>query len=161
MLLPRGRLVTKSLKPCISWFVDELLDLDALLDDFAFLCKMSFSDARSEKDQSDKGSSLREETHVVASSDTDDTTVFYNTHKDAVGPLTPEDRKKITRKNFWYLLSQTWWIAFLIHLDKSTLSQASTMGIFRDVKMTKNEYNNLFLVFYAGERAAETKGNHS
>lgn len=112
---------------------------------------MSFSDARSEKDQSDKGSSLREETHVVASYDTDDTTVFYNTHKDAVGPLTPEIRKKITRKNFWFLLSQTWWIAFLIHLDKSTLSQASTMGIFRDVKMTKNEYNNLFLVFYASE----------
>src|SRR5699024_5704749 len=43
-----------------------------------------------------------------------------------------------------------WWISFLIHLDRATLSSASTMGIFKDVKMTKNEYNQLFIVFYVG-----------
>lgn len=88
--------------------------------------------------------------HVLDKRDVDDTTVFYNTHCDSVGPLTPEARKRITRKNFWGLLSQTWWIAFLIHLDKSTLAQASTMGIFDDVKMSKPEFNNLFVVFFAG-----------
>ncbi|KAI1140082.1 MFS general substrate transporter [Hypoxylon sp. FL0543] len=86
----------------------------------------------------------------VGLSDVDDTTVFYNLNKDKVPPLTPEIESKIVRKNFWCLLSQTWWIAFLIHLDKSTLSQASTMGIFEDVNMTKQEYNNLFVMFYVG-----------
>ncbi|KAJ5081842.1 MFS general substrate transporter [Penicillium alfredii] len=87
---------------------------------------------------------------VVDEKDTDDTTYFYNTNKDKVRPLTPEAEGKLVRKNFWCLLSQTWWISFLIHLDKSTLSSASTMGIFKDVQMSKNEYNDLFILFYAG-----------
>jgi ACS family allantoate permease-like MFS transporter len=86
----------------------------------------------------------------VDKEDADDTTVFYNTHKDSVRPLTPEIERKLVRKNFWFLLLQTWWISFLIHLDKSTLSSASTMGIFQDVDMTKNQYNQLFTLFYAG-----------
>ncbi|KAF4458072.1 Major facilitator superfamily domain general substrate transporter [Fusarium albosuccineum] len=88
--------------------------------------------------------------HIVAESDVDDTTVFYNLNKDKVEPATPEVDKRVIRKNFWFLLSQTWWIAFLIHLDKSTLSQASTMGIFDDVDMSKKQYNDLFVVFYTG-----------
>ncbi|KAK4634306.1 hypothetical protein CLAFUW4_00015 [Fulvia fulva] len=87
---------------------------------------------------------------VVAKRELDDTAIFYNQHKDSVAPLDAAGLRKLTRKNFWFLLSQTWWIAFLIHLDKSTLSQASTMGIFDDVNMTKNQYNDLFVVFYAG-----------
>ncbi|WYZ39936.1 hypothetical protein EsH8_IV_000277 [Colletotrichum jinshuiense] len=88
--------------------------------------------------------------NVVNKGEVDDTTVFYNINKDKVGPLTPDVEKKLVRKNFWFLLGQTWWIAFLIHLDKSTLSQASTMGIFEDVDMTKKQYNDLFVVFYTG-----------
>lgn len=87
---------------------------------------------------------------TVGMSDVDDTTVFYNIHKDKVVPLTPELERKLIRKNFWCLLCQTWWIAFLIHLDKSTLGQASTMGIFQDVDMSKGQFNSLFVVFYAG-----------
>lgn len=93
---------------------------------------------------------LTDNQHHVTQKDVDDTTVFYSREKDNVGILTPELKRKINRKNFWCLLSQTWWIAFLIHLDKSTLSQASTMGIFDDIAMTKSEYNNLFVVFYVG-----------
>lgn len=88
--------------------------------------------------------------HAINISDVDDTTVFYNLNKHKVGLITPEMEKKVVRRNFWFLLGQTWWIAFLIHLDKSTLSQASTMGIFQDVSMTKKEYNDLFVVFYTG-----------
>lgn len=88
--------------------------------------------------------------HVVDEGDADDTTLFYNKNKGSVRPLTPEARGKLVRKNFWFLLIQTWWISFLIHLDKSTLSQASTMGIFEDVSMSKNEFNRLFILFYAG-----------
>ena len=102
--------------------------------------------------ENEKAGSAREsvDQHVVALGDIDDSTVFYNLNKDKVGELTPDIEGKIIRKNFWFLLTQTWWIAFLIHLDKSTLSQASTMGIFDDVNMTKSEYNNLFVVFYTG-----------
>jgi uncharacterized membrane protein YhaH (DUF805 family) len=88
--------------------------------------------------------------NVVDKRDIDDTTLFYNTHKDQVRPLTPEVERKLVRKNFWCLLLQTWWISFLIHLDKSTLSSASTMGVFKDVAMSKNEYNRLFILFYLG-----------
>jgi hypothetical protein len=86
----------------------------------------------------------------VGLSQVDDTTVFYNLNKDRAGPLTPELERRIVRKNFWCLLCQTWWIAFLIHLDKSTLGQAATMGIFTDVDMSKAQFNSLFVVFYAG-----------
>lgn len=96
------------------------------------------------------GDRVDEDLRLVHESDTDDTTVFYNKHKGEARPLTTEMEKALTRKNFWWLLCQTWWIAFLIHLDKSTLSSASTMGIFKDVAMTKDEYNQLFIVFYAG-----------
>lgn len=96
------------------------------------------------------GSEPPHDPHVVDVRDTDDTTYFYNTNKDKVRPLTAEAEGRLVRKNFWCLLSQTWWISFLIHLDKSTLSQASTMGIFKDVQMSKNEYNDLFVLFYAG-----------
>ena len=88
--------------------------------------------------------------HMVTKSQIDDTTLFYNRYKDEAKPIDAVGIKRLNRKNFWFLLSQTWWIAFLIHLDKSTLSQASTMGIFKDVQMTKNEYNELFVVFYTG-----------
>lgn len=87
---------------------------------------------------------------LVSKRDIDDTTLFYNAHKDEVKPFDEEAIERLNRKNFWFLLCQTWWVAFLIHLDKATLSQASIMGIFDDVRMTKNEYNELFVVFYAG-----------
>lgn len=98
--------------------------------------------------------------HKVSEGDVDDTTVFYNRQRGKVGPLTSELQKKINKKNFWCLLSQTWWIAFLIHLDKSTLSQASTMGIFDDIEMSKTEYNNLFVVFYLGYLIALWPGGY-
>ncbi|KAK1634594.1 hypothetical protein BDP81DRAFT_50100 [Colletotrichum phormii] len=91
-----------------------------------------------------------EHQHAVTKGEVDDTTVFYNLNKDTAGPLAPGSEKRLVQKNFWFLLGQTWWIAFLIHLDKSTLSQASTMGIFKDVEMTKKQYNDLFVVLYTG-----------
>lgn len=87
---------------------------------------------------------------LVTEADTDNTAKFYNEHKEAARPLTPEIVHALTRRNFWYLLCQTWWISFLIHLDESTLSQASTMGIFDDVNMTKKQYNDLFVLYYTG-----------
>ncbi|OCF56877.1 hypothetical protein L486_05732 [Kwoniella mangroviensis CBS 10435] len=97
---------------------------------------------------------------VVHENVADDTSAFYNKYKDTVGELTPEEEKRLTKKNFWRLMVQTWWIAFLIHLDKSTLSSASTMGIFDDIDMTKNQYNDLFVVFYAGYLIALWPGSY-
>lgn len=88
--------------------------------------------------------------HFVTKRDIDDTTLWYNQHKASARALSPEEATKVTRKNFWFLLMQTWWVAFLIHLDKSTLSQASTMGIFKDVHINKNQFNHLFVIFFAG-----------
>lgn len=88
--------------------------------------------------------------HMVDKGDIDDTTIFYNTHKDSIQPLDDQGIRRLNIKNFWFLLGQTWWIAFLIHLDKSTLAQASTMGFLKDIKMSKNQYNNLFVLFYTG-----------
>lgn len=88
--------------------------------------------------------------NFVTKSDIDDTTLWFNQHKDSVPELTPQEAKKTMRKNFWFLLLQTWWIAFLIHLDKSTLSSASTMGMLTDTHTEKNQFNHLFTIFYAG-----------
>lgn len=93
---------------------------------------------------------IRDRLHLVTKKDIDDTTLFYNKYKDDVEPIKPEEERRLNRKNFWFLLTQTWWIAFLIHLDKSTLSQASTMGIFKDVDNLKHTYNHLFVLFYVG-----------
>ncbi|KAJ0375700.1 hypothetical protein COL26b_006020 [Colletotrichum chrysophilum] len=94
---------------------------------------------------SDNGSGQGRHEHAVSKDEVDDTTLFYNLNKEKAGSFTAEMEGKLVRKNFWFLLGQTWWIAFLIHLDKSTLSQASTMGIFKDVDMTKKQYNDLFV----------------
>ncbi|KAI8310913.1 putative transporter [Colletotrichum sp. SAR11_59] len=99
---------------------------------------------------SDNGNGQGRHEHAVSKDEVDDTTLFYNLNKEKAGSFTAEMESKLVRKNFWFLLGQTWWIAFLIHLDKSTLSQASTMGIFKDVDMTKKQYNDLFVVFYTG-----------
>lgn len=88
--------------------------------------------------------------HFVTKRDIDDTTLWYNQHKPSARVLSPAEASKVTRKNFWFLLMQTWWVAFLIHLDKSTLSQASTMGIFEDVHIKKDQFNHLFVIFFAG-----------
>ncbi|TQV93049.1 allantoate permease [Cordyceps javanica] len=101
--------------------------------------------AVTEKDSKD-GRAL----HFVTRRDIDDTTLWYNEHKPSARALTPHEAKKVTRKNFWFLLMQTWWVAFLIHLDKSTLSQASTMGILQDVNIKKDQFNHLFVIFFAG-----------
>ncbi|KAJ0272187.1 hypothetical protein COL940_010597 [Colletotrichum noveboracense] len=95
---------------------------------------------------SDNGSGQGRHEHAVSKDEVDDTTLFYNLNKEKAGSFTAEMEGKLVRKNFWFLLGQTWWIAFLIHLDKSTLSQASTMGIFKDVDMTKKQYNDLFVL---------------
>lgn len=87
---------------------------------------------------------------VIRQEDTDDTTYFYNVNRDKVGPLTPQAESRLIRKNFLCLLSQTWWISFLIHLDRATLSSASIMGIFRDINMSKNQFNQVFTLFYVG-----------
>lgn len=108
----------------------------------------SFSDKKIADPTSNSG--LRQRLHLVTKRDIDDTTLFYNKHTHDVDEITPDEEKRLNRKNFWFLLIQTWWVAFLIHLDKSTLSQASVMGIFQDVQMTKNEYNNLFVLFFTG-----------
>lgn len=86
----------------------------------------------------------------VSQKEADDTTYFFNTNKGSAGPLTPDVEGRLIRKNFCFLLGQTWWISFLIHLDRATLSSASTMGIFEDIHMSKNEYNELFILFYVG-----------
>ncbi len=98
----------------------------------------------------DGSAPLPEGRHAVQEKEVDDTTVFYNLNKHKVGPLTSDTERRINRKNFWCLLLQTWWIAFLIHLDEGTLGQAATMGIFDDVSMNKSQFNNLFVVYYAG-----------
>ncbi|KAJ0348552.1 hypothetical protein KNSL1_005499 [Colletotrichum chrysophilum] len=93
---------------------------------------------------SDNGSGQGRHEHAVSKDEVDDTTLFYNLNKEKAGSFTAEMEGKLVRKNFWFLLGQTWWIAFLIHLDKSTLSQASTMGIFKDVDMTKKQFHMFF-----------------
>lgn len=110
------------------------------------------SDGPEQKDSKD-ASKPRGSLHFVTKRDIDDTTLWYNQHKHTARPLTEKEGRRVARKNFWFLLIQTWWVAFLIHLDKSTLSQASTMGLFKDVHMTKNQKNNfnhLFVIFFAG-----------
>lgn len=89
--------------------------------------------------------------HMVSQRDLDDTTVWYNKHKHlGEAPMTEKEISRLNRKNFWFLLCQTWWVAFLIHLDKSTLSTASTMGLKKDIPMSKEEYNLTFTLFYLG-----------
>ncbi len=104
------------------------------------------SAASSESDERPQSAQM----NMVTKRDIDDTTVFYNTHKDNVKPIDAKTAARIDRKNFWCLLGQTWWVSFLIHLDEGTLGQASVMGLFDDVKMTKNEFNNTFVLYYTG-----------
>ncbi|GMM29620.1 Yct1 protein [Martiniozyma asiatica (nom. inval.)] len=87
---------------------------------------------------------------VVTSRDADITLEFLSQHDADVAPITPEQEKRLSRKNVAIILSLTAFTNLLLYSDKATLSYASIFSLWEDTHMTQNKYNNSSTLFYVG-----------
>ncbi|CCH43405.1 putative transporter [Wickerhamomyces ciferrii] len=87
----------------------------------------------------------------VNGSEADTTLKFINQHAHLVTtPLTPESEQRIRWKLFIWLVPLLMLINTILFLDKSALSYGVLLGLFQDVNITTDQYNNLNSIFYTG-----------
>ncbi|AGO10566.1 AaceriABR113Cp [[Ashbya] aceris (nom. inval.)] len=107
--------------------------------------------SRSSVDLSSKdGKSL-----VVNSKNADITLSFLLEHDEHVPPITEAEEKKLARMVMWYVVGLTGVINFITYVDKAQLAYGTLLGLFEDVNMTLNRYNNVNTLFYVGYIAGQ------
>ncbi|KAF5567912.1 major facilitator superfamily domain-containing protein [Fusarium napiforme] len=95
-------------------------------------------------------SSSLNEGAVISGRAADETLDLIEKHGHEVGELTPEKKKKLKRKIYIHVLLLVTFIDFMLYVDKSTLGQATLLGLFKDTGLNNSEYNNLNSLFYTG-----------
>ncbi|KAH7120382.1 major facilitator superfamily domain-containing protein [Dactylonectria estremocensis] len=107
---------------------------------------------------SGRSSSSIRERKIISSKAADETLQLIEQHGDSVGELTPEKRKTLKRKLYIYVLLLVTFIDFMLYVDKSTLGQATLLGLFQDTGLNNAEYNNLNSLFYTGYILGQVPG---
>lgn len=87
---------------------------------------------------------------IVSSRDADVTLEFLEQWDSKVPPITEEQEKRLSRKVTWIVVSLTAFINLILYSDKATSSYASILGLFEEIGMTQNQYNNSNTLFYVG-----------
>ncbi|KAK7409657.1 hypothetical protein QQX98_008172 [Neonectria punicea] len=103
-------------------------------------------------------SSVRGQT-IISSRAADETLQLMEQHGADVGELTPEKLKKLKRKLYFHVLLLVTFIDFMLYVDKSTLGQATLLGLFKDTGLNNAEYNNLNSLFYTGYIIGQIPGH--
>ncbi|KAH7467611.1 putative transporter [Fusarium oxysporum f. sp. matthiolae] len=88
---------------------------------------------------------------VISGRAADETLDLIEKHGHEIGELTPEKKKKLKRKIYIHVLLLVTFIDFMLYVDKSTLGQATLLGLFKDTGLNNSEYNNLNSLFYTGK----------
>lgn len=96
--------------------------------------------------------SLNSEQAHVDSKDADVTLKFMEQHSHLIenSPLTPEIETKIKRKLYIWLVPLLMMINTVLFIDKSVLSYGILLGLYDSTGISKDQYNNLNSIFYAG-----------
>lgn len=87
---------------------------------------------------------------VVSSRDADATLGFLEEFDPQVPAITAEQEKRLSRKVTWIIVSLTAFINLILYSDKATASYASILGLWEEVGITQNQYNNSNTLFYVG-----------
>jgi len=67
-----------------------------------------------------------------------------------VGELTPEKEKKLRRKLWLTILPIVFIINATLFIDKDAISYSKLLGVYTDMNITANDYNNVLTYFYVG-----------
>lgn len=67
-----------------------------------------------------------------------------------VGELTPEKEKKLVRKLWWTIVPITFVINATLFIDKDAITYSSLLGVYEDMHMDSDDYNNVLTFFYVG-----------
>ncbi|KAH3669235.1 hypothetical protein OGAPHI_001356 [Ogataea philodendri] len=67
-----------------------------------------------------------------------------------VAELTPEKEKKLKWKLWLTILPLVFVVNATLFIDKNAISYSSLTGVFKDMKLTKEDYNNTQTFFYVG-----------
>ncbi|WAO95653.1 Hypothetical protein NCS54_01328700 [Fusarium falciforme] len=96
--------------------------------------------------------------NVISNKAADETLELIEQYGNDVGELTPEGEKKLKRKLYIHVLLLVTFIDFMLYVDKSTLGQATLLGLFEDTGLNNAEYNNLNSLFYTGYILGQVPG---
>ncbi|KAL2312384.1 Cysteine transporter [Schizosaccharomyces pombe] len=89
----------------------------------------------------------------------DETFAFMQDAK-KLDPLTPKQESKLKWKLYIYLLLMLGFLDMMLFIDKATLSYSTILGLFDDVHITSNQYNNLNTLFYVGYIVGQFPGHY-
>ncbi|CDO93382.1 unnamed protein product [Kluyveromyces dobzhanskii CBS 2104] len=98
----------------------------------------------------DSDDSAKNEYAKVSSRDADVTLAFLEEFDGQVPAITAEQEKRLSRKVTWIVVSLAALINLILYSDKATASYSSILGLFEEVGVTQNQYNNANSLFYAG-----------
>lgn len=100
----------------------------------------------------ERTNSLNSDQAHVDSKDADVTLKFMeqNIHLIENSPLTPEIETRIKKKLYIWLVPLLMMINTVLFLDKSVLSYGILLGLYESTGISKDQYNNLNSIFYAG-----------
>lgn len=87
--------------------------------------------------------------------DADELLKFMDAYAEQVEPLSEEEERHLTRKNFTFVSFLTIIITLILFMDKSTIGYTTILGIYEDTDLTKAGFNNLNSIFYAGYLVAQ------
>ncbi|KAJ9138184.1 Sucrose/H+ symporter, plant [Pleurostoma richardsiae] len=88
----------------------------------------------------------------------DTTLELVEQYGSTVNELTPKKLRILKNKLYLHILVLLVIINLMLFIDKSTLSQASLLGILEDTGMGNSEYNNLNTIFYTGYIVGQIPG---
>lgn len=84
-----------------------------------------------------------------------DVALSFLRHEGNVAEMTAEDERKLIRKIDWMVMPLMWACYCLQYLDKTLINYANVMGLESDTGMSKDQFNNLALIFYVSYLAFE------
>ncbi|KAG7714424.1 hypothetical protein KL929_004806 [Ogataea haglerorum] len=80
----------------------------------------------------------------------DETLDLMDQHDAEVAEISPEQEKKLVRKLWLTVLPLVCLVNATLFVDKNAISYASLTGVFQDMSLTKQDYNNIQTYFYVG-----------
>ncbi|KZF19152.1 permease of the major facilitator superfamily [Xylona heveae TC161] len=97
---------------------------------------------------------------VVEEKYADETLRLVQEYGDSFGPLTPEADRKLRWKLYRWIMGFVLVINLMLFIDKATLAYSSLLGLFQEVHITDQQYDNLNTIFYTAYLVAQWPGHY-
>ncbi|KAI5475237.1 hypothetical protein MNV49_001717 [Pseudohyphozyma bogoriensis] len=102
-----------------------------------------------EKHLKEASPDLSRQTTLVDASDADPLVAYLHEHRD-VREATPDEAARLSKKLHWIVVPVVSMVTLMLYIDKSTLGQASILGLLEDTNLNQQQFDNLSTFFYVG-----------